>query len=179
MAVFSVVSEVLGCSALEWEASPLAAFVVPDDRKFDLARALYTLYGPRFAQHPRLQNLVDHNGISRQDFLTGLEEAQAFESGEFVKLHQSTLRKVDLIADIAQRVVEGRLRTQARLWDRIGPYPEAAIESVKNHWVVSLLGLLVLFAGILGYGWKIAGWFEGQAAAAPAPPAAVTTASQR
>ena len=162
---------------VEGDAEP---FVVQDDRKFDLARCLYSIYGTRYAEHPRFQNIVDHNGISRRDFLTGLEEAEAFEKGEFVKLHQSTLRKVDLIADLAQRIAEGRLRTQATLWDRVGPYPEAAVEAVKSHWAVSLLSLLLVFGGTLTYGWKIAGWFDSSPppSGAAAQPAAVTTGSK-
>lgn len=56
---------------------------------------------------------MEKNHITKLDFLTGAEEASAFEAKEYVKLHQSTLRKVDVIAIIAVMAHEGTLKTEA------------------------------------------------------------------
>lgn len=71
---------------------------IDDARKYNLASILIDLYGPAYAGHPRLLNLMRLNKISELHFLEGEDEAKAFQSAEFVKLHQSTLRKVDNIA---------------------------------------------------------------------------------
>jgi hypothetical protein len=85
--------------------------IVDDDKKIDLARLLTDIYGVGYVGHPRLENLLAKNSIKPRDFLTGLQEAQAFESRNFVSLHQSTLRKVDVIANIAERAHDRNLKT--------------------------------------------------------------------
>jgi hypothetical protein len=43
--------------------------------------------------------------------MTGKREAQAFEEKNYVALHQSTLRKVDVLANIAQLANDRQLLT--------------------------------------------------------------------
>ena len=68
-----------------------------------LARLLIDIYGVGYAGHPRLEKLLEINKIKPRDFMTGSQEADAFEQQNFVGLHQSTLRKVDIIANILSR----------------------------------------------------------------------------
>ena len=49
---------------------------------------------------PRLENLLEKNFIKPRDFLSGPQEAAAPENRNCVGLHQSTLRKVDVIANV-------------------------------------------------------------------------------
>mgnify|MGYP000291855861 CR=1 FL=1 len=73
--------------------------VIEDDRKFDLARELVALFTLKYAPHGdfgRMHSLMDMNFIGAKDALTGKEEAAAFDNQEYVKLHQSTLRKADV-----------------------------------------------------------------------------------
>jgi hypothetical protein len=73
-------------------------FTVDDKKKFDLARELVAMFGITYAAHGaagRLHSLMDMNHITAKDALTGGGEAEAFQKQEYVKLHQSTLRKVD------------------------------------------------------------------------------------
>ena len=90
-------------------------YVVEDKNKADLARLFIDIYGVRYTGHPRLETLLEKNDISRLDFLTGAEEAKAFEDKRFVALHQSTLRKVDVIANVAGRAHDRTLKTNTRL----------------------------------------------------------------
>lgn len=53
--------------------------IIPDDNKIDLSRLLIQKYGKNYIEHPRLEKLIDKNEISKQDFLTGAQEANAFE----------------------------------------------------------------------------------------------------
>lgn len=95
-------------------------YVVDEKNKIDLARLLVDLYGLRYVGHPRLQKLLEKNGITGLDFLTGAEEAEAFGSKKFVALHQSTLRKVDVLASIAERAHDGNLKTDTNWWGMHG-----------------------------------------------------------
>jgi hypothetical protein len=90
--------------------------VVDDDKKIDLARVLIDIYGVAYIGHPRLENLLAKNSIRPRDFLTGPQEAEAFENRNFVGLHQSTLRKVDVIANIAEPAHERHLKTNTSWW---------------------------------------------------------------
>ena len=85
--------------------------IIEDERKTDLARLLVDIYGVRYIGHPRLETLLAKNSIKPLDFLSGKQEAQAFENRNFVGLHQSTLRKVDVIANIAERAHSRQLKT--------------------------------------------------------------------
>lgn len=95
-------------------------YVVEESKKFDLARLLHDIYGSGYIEHPRLEKLVRRNSIANRDFLSGADEALAFEQHRFVDLHLSTLRKVDVIANIATRVHDRKLKTNATWWQLHG-----------------------------------------------------------
>lgn len=120
-----------------------------ESRKHDLSRIIVSLFGPSYIAHPRMESLMERNGIEAIDFLNGLGEAAAFEKREFVKLHQSTLRRVDIISSILERVIDGTLKTNASFRDRNGIHPAVLIELAVKHWMFSLIGLLVGVAGLL------------------------------
>lgn len=116
----------------------------------DLARLLVDLYGVGYIDHPRLQKLVEKNNISHKDFLPGQEEAQAFENGEYVKLHQSTLRKVDILANILERIANGSLKTNAKFHEIYGGYFAAVVHFIREHWIVALIAFISGIIGIIG-----------------------------
>jgi hypothetical protein len=94
--------------------------VIEDDQKVDLARVLIDVYGVDYAPHPRLSTLLGRNSIQPKDFLDGQRESQAFENRDFVALHQSTLRKADILADILERVHDRQLKTNTTWWEMHG-----------------------------------------------------------
>ena len=108
-------------------------FAVDDRNKTDLARLLIDIYGLGYIGHPRLEKLLEKNRISRRDFLTGQQEAEAFEEKEFVKLHQSTLRKVDVMANIAGLANDRTLKTDASWWDMNGGRVMWAWNWITDH----------------------------------------------
>lgn len=127
-------------------------FVIDDTRKFDLARELINQFGPGYAPHAqsgRLHSLMELNRITARDAMTGQQEADAFDAGEYVKLHQSTLRKVDVMSNILERVLDGSIKTTATWRERTGFHPAVLVEVLKEHWVWSLLGGLVAVIGLL------------------------------
>lgn len=124
---------------------------VDDNKKFDLARALVSVYGDAYVPHGeagRMHSLVKLNSITVRDALTGREEADAFENKEFVRLHQSTLRKVDLIANIFERIVDGSLKTTASWWKVHGLHPVVFLEVLTEHWGWTLLVVLTTIGSV-------------------------------
>jgi hypothetical protein len=112
---------------------------IAEDRKFDLARALIDLYAVTYASHPRLESIMKKNKISDRDFMAGPEEARAFAEKQYVKLHQSTLRKVDVLANLFERASSRELRTNSSWREQHGFKPALLAELAKEHWLISLL----------------------------------------
>lgn len=123
--------------------------IISDDKKYDLARILISIYGIQYASHPRMDNLMKQNKITTLGWLSGAEEAAAFENKEFLKLHQSTLRKVDVLANIASRAHAEDLKTKSPWFEVHGRSIKAILEWLREHWLVgSVLMLLGVAASI-------------------------------
>lgn len=116
----------------------------------DFARLLIALYGPGYVGHPRLTNLMKVNSISAKDFLTGQQEAEAFEQKEYVKLHQSTLRKVDVISNVVGRLAAGTLKTNASWREVHGSWVGYMGELVRDHPIMLIITSLSSISGIVG-----------------------------
>ena len=121
---------------------------INESNMVDLARLLVAIYGTQYISHPRLQKLMEKNKITDKDFLSGADEATAFQKKEYVKLHQSTLRKVDVIANISERLGNGVLKTNAKWKDIYGSYPAALGEFLKEHWIFSLISFISAIVGL-------------------------------
>lgn len=122
---------------------------VPESSLIDLSRALVAIYGIGYIGHPRLTQLVEKNKISNMDFLTGEDEARAFENKEYVKLHLSTLRKVDILANIAERADSGVLKTNNTWKDSWGLYPQIVGDWFKENPIASLILSILAIAGFI------------------------------
>jgi len=94
--------------------------ILSDDNKKDLARILLDIYGSEYIGHSRLQKLVEKNNIPSKDFLDAQAEANAFAEGRYVAIHQSTLRKMNVIAAIFERVNNNSLKTNTKYWELHG-----------------------------------------------------------
>lgn len=119
-------------------------YKIRDDKKFDIAAELISLYGRAYIEHGengRFLNLLVLNNITNKDALTGKEEAEAFKNQEYIKLHQSTLRKVDCMSNVLHRVIENSLKTNAKWIDRHGIHPKIVIEYIQEHWIWSLFAM--------------------------------------
>lgn len=139
-----------GFQALEHRARVrgLELHQVPETDRHDLSRLMIDLYGVGYIGHPRLEKLLCLNRIKPLDFLTGEGEAKAFERQEYVALHQSTLRKVDVLANLAARANEGSLRTNATWWELHGGSVRDALDWAANHPVVSIIVFLLTVASV-------------------------------
>jgi hypothetical protein len=123
-------------------------FVIPDDRKIDLARLLIDIYGVGYIRHPRLESLLAKNDIKPLDFMSGAQEAAAFKNGNFVGLHQSTLRKVDVAAGIAGLVHDQALKTDTTWWQMHGGRVRTALIWMTENKTFQLIAGLASIVGL-------------------------------
>lgn len=139
-----------GFEALQYRATILGAksFEIKDENKFDLARLLIDKYGKDYSNHPRLTSILEMNKISSKHWLNGDEEANAFEQKDYVRLHQSTLAKVDVIENILKLTAEENFKTKSKWKDIYGISPQGLFELAKDHWLYSLI--LFFIAAIVG-----------------------------
>ena len=125
--------------------------VFDENKLHDLSRLLLDLYGINYIEHPRLENVMKKNNFTNKDFLTGKQEAEAFEKGEYVKLHQSTLRKVDIFADLLKRSDGDALKTNTTWRDKYGNIPQALSEIIQENWLLStIIGITAFISAVLG-----------------------------
>lgn len=148
-----------GFAALEHRAQTLgnSSVEIPEANRHDLARIFIAIFGVGYIGHPRLEKLVEKNKITDRDFLVGMDEAKAFENREYVKLHQSTLRKVDVLANLAERAENGTLKSNATWWEIHGGTLGAVLEWLREHWLISSLSALGTIAGAA---YKVLPWFS-------------------
>lgn len=141
-------------------------FELQDDRKVDLARELISLYGRKYAPHQdskgrkgRIMSLAELNQVTDEDALTGKEEADAYVSGDYLKMHRSTLRKLDMFANFFDRAHHKKLKTKSSWLDRTGIHPVAIIEAAKIHPVfIAFIFLGGLAGATVNYRKAILAW---------------------
>lgn len=140
-----------GFAALEHRFRVLGGtpVVIEDGKKIDLARLLIDIYGVGYIGHPRLETLLAKNSIKPRDFLTGPQEAEAFEKRNFVDLHQPTLRKVDVIANLAERAHSRQLKTNTTWWEMHGGRVRTVLNWMAENRTFQLVAGLASISGLV------------------------------
>ncbi len=90
------------------------ASVIPVEQRPDLNDLLAERHGIEYATHPRLKSLMTSSGGIHRHFLGGEEEVQAFREKEFIRMHNSTLYKTELLHPAIRKFPKGNLRTSSR-----------------------------------------------------------------
>lgn len=117
----------------------------------EYSRLFIQCYGVNYIGHPRLESLLKKNNIKAKDFLPGAEEAKAFDNKEYIRLHQSTLRKVDVIASLLNRAIDNSLKVESKWWEICGLSPQGLFESITNKWWCRIIMtiLSIVFGAVL------------------------------
>lgn len=134
-----------GFKAIEHRYSVLGGvpYKIPDEKKIDLARQLVNCYELKYAPHPRMEKLLELNEIKAKDYLSGKQEAEAFANREYVKLYMSTLRKVDVFANILNRAINNNLKVKSKWTDIYGISIQGFLNYCKDTWWIQLLWTLI------------------------------------
>lgn len=140
-------SSVYGFEALYHRANILGLkniFNIIDDHKIDLSNELLNIYGENYINHPRLSSLLELNKIIPKNFMSGKDESKSFEKKEFIKIHSSTISKVEALNHIIILVAESKLKTQAnKLKDIFGFTFQGVYDFFKDKWYISLLSFFI------------------------------------
>ena len=124
-------------------------WIIPDDKKINLAEALYDIYGDKYCGHPRLEAIIKMNQITDRDFLSGGKEAQAFDERRYQDLHRSTLRKVDALHGIGERAASNTLKTNSFAFRSFGMNALVFVEGIQKHWITTSLLLIEVCFGVI------------------------------
>jgi len=123
-------------------------FEIDEDRRYDFPRVLSKIYSYGYEKdrpYGRLLNLANRNSITTIDALKGIDESKAFDNKEYLKLHKSTLRKVDIIDSIIDRTYKGDLKVSVKKKQIYGLSILGLIEIVKSNWVLIVFWTLLFY----------------------------------
>ena len=123
--------------------------ILHDHQKVDFADLLKKLYGDNYIEHPRMDSICRFNSISSTGYMSGPDEAAAFEKQEYTKLHQSALAKVEMYSNILKKAINGTLKTKAKWYEIYGLSIQGIFSFVGSKW---WLKLLVWFLSAIGSG---------------------------
>ncbi len=150
-----------GFKAIEHRYSVLGGnpYKIPDEKKIDLSRKLIECYGVGYIGHPRMEKLLEKNGIKAKDYLSGQQEADAFKAHEYVKLHMSTLRKVDVFSNLLNRAINNTLKVNSNWKDIYGISFQGIMNFCKDTWWIQVIWtILSMFLGAM-IGEFVETWF--------------------
>lgn len=126
-------------------------FEISEDFRFDIPRILGLIFTHRFENdfpNGKLLNLAERNEINLKSALTGSKEAEAFEQKEYLKLHMSTLRKVDIIGNILSKTENGTLKVAAKKRHIYGLSIAGIVSLVKETpWLLLIMAFLGYLIG--------------------------------
>lgn len=121
---------------------------ISDRNKINIFSLIAGIYGYDCVGHPKMEKLMLENGEIHRDYLSGKDEAKAFEDEEYVKLHRSTLTKVNFFVYIYNRLQKGKVNVTNKNWlNRIDSWFETL--------TFKILGLISIIMTIIGgvYKW--------------------------
>lgn len=116
---------------------------IPVEVRLDLNDVLKERHGSDFVERPRMKNLMLLQGPLDGRFLEGAQEADCFAKQEFIRMHNSTISKVEFFRHVIDMSIKGKLRTAGRgIAQRIDRLLESRSSRVCAFFG-TLLGILV------------------------------------
>lgn len=128
---------------------------IPVEVRVNLNDVLKDRYGHDYAPDPKLHSLMRLNGTPDPKVLTGAEEAAAFKTKDYIRMHSSTIGKVEFFRYVIQLANDGRLKTVGKgMLVQLDKLMESRLARVVTFvtTVLTFLGLLVAAAGWLIHG---------------------------
>jgi len=98
---------------------------IQDSKRFNLSVLVSSVYGQHYVDDPKMLKLMECNGGRHRDFMTGAEEAAAFENKQYVGLHKSTMCKVYFFKSTYSLLQARKLKTaHTNFWNRANEFME-------------------------------------------------------
>ena len=97
--------------------------------------------------------IIEYNNIKAKDFLRGADETEAFKNKEYIKLHRSTLRKVDVLANLLNRAIDKKLKVKSRWYEIHGLSPQGVFDYFTSRWWFRLIWTIIsmVLGAIIGH----------------------------
>ena len=136
-----------GFAALEHRFAVLGGqpAALHDHQLHDLAILAAEVHGSGYLPRPHLRHLAKRNALPLRGFIDGKDEPAVFNRGEYSAVHQSTLCKVAIIADVASRIDSRTLRTGATWWTLNTGRVREACEMWQDNPMKALVGAGLAF----------------------------------
>jgi hypothetical protein len=112
---------------------------VPIGHRINLNDVLRAKYGELYADHPQLLNLMKLQGDLPMHFLTGEQESACFANQDFIRMHLSTISKVQFFSYVIKQAIRGKLKTISKDFvNRIDRLLESRVARVVAFGVTAL-----------------------------------------
>jgi len=99
------------------------------ERTFALNALVEESIDSDFADPPQLKSLIDLNRLPTRHFLPGEEEAKRFDAHDHTAIKQSVAEKLNLIAELSRRIIDGDLETKNA--GRRVRFAEGTLDSIR------------------------------------------------
>lgn len=127
---------------------------IPIEVRLNLSDILKGRYGPDYAEHPRLKNLMLLNGPLDNRFLDGADEANSFKLKEYIRMNSSTISKVEFFRSVIDRAKRGKLRVKgkgfAHLVDKFLESQASRIAAFAGTGIGVMIGTYQIFLWLHG-----------------------------
>ena len=124
---------------------------IEDSKKYNLSELILRRYGKNCVDHPRMTKLMELNGGVHRDMLTGTDEVAAFESKEYVKLHNSTMAKVYWFKKMFFKLTSDKVNTQhSNISHKLNKFLERPVVKLLGF-IAILFTLFQLIQTLYGY----------------------------
>jgi hypothetical protein len=120
---------------------------IPVEVRRNLNDILKDRYGPGFAPDPRMLGLMLLNGDRDPRFLSGPEEAEAFAAKDFIRMHSSTISKVEFFRHVIELAQRGQLKTASK---GFYAWMDRMLESRGQRLFAFIATAVGLIVGVLG-----------------------------
>lgn len=132
--------------------------IVPVEGRLNLNDILRDRYGSDYASNPRMKTLMLLNGEIDRRFLEGSQEAEAFVKKDFIRMHSSTICKVEFFRHVISLAIKGKLRTAGKdILVRIDRLLEGRVARTIAF-VAAVAGVFSLPIAV----YQVILWFHGQ-----------------
>lgn len=121
------------------------------DKRINISSILSDFYGDQYADDPKMPSLMKMNGEEPQGWLSGANEADAFKTKDYIRMHASTLAKVNFFHHVLKKAISGKLKTNGRSF---GARIDTLLESRAAR-IVAILSSAVGIPSALGWIYKV------------------------
>ena len=123
------------------------AYHINEENRYNLSKLIFDKYGKKSVDDPKMENLMILNGGLHRDFLSGINEVNAFNNKEYLKMHKSTMCKVYWLSSIFSLFLANKVKTKRINWklltDKIFNHPLTRIISIASA-IFTIIGFFML-----------------------------------